>query len=228
MKKRMNDVEDIAKAIEQDRGYRHLRSSYIRDMVECWAIALRNSIEPKDQAWDEREAAYMAHVKTYERDTLKLWSDLLGQLFLIADNEYGDHIGVLNMILANGNKHTGQFFTPYSVSKLMSLISVDQKLVLKQIRNVGYISVNEPTCGSGSTVIAIAEVVKSLGCDPKTDLRVTMQDIDKHCVNMSYVQMRMYNIPACVIHGDTLKVECREMLLTPEFVAQDQRLRQAA
>lgn len=228
MTQRMNNIEDIAKAIEQDRGYRHGRSTYIRDMVECWAIALRNGVEPKNDAWNTREATYMQHVKTYERDTMELWSDLLAQLFLISANKFGDHIGALNMMLDNGNKHSGQFFTPYAVSKLMALFSVDFKIVLKQVKKVGYMSVNEPTCGSGSTVIAVAEVMKGLGFDPTTDLRVIMQDIDKHCVNMSYVQMRIFNIPAYVIHGDTLALEQREVLVTPELIAQESGLRRAA
>ena len=228
MKNPINGVEHIAKAIEQDQCFRHWRSAYIRDMVECWAIALRNAVEPKDESWDAREADYMRHVKTYERPTMELWSDLLGSLTKLSMDSYGDHLGALNMMLANGNKQTGQFFTPYSVSKMMALLSVDHEVVRRQVKNVGYLAVNEPTCGSGSTVIAVAEVMKGYGFDPTTELRVTMQDIDKHCVNMSYVQMRLFEIPACVIYGNTLALECREMLLTPQFVGQDMKLRQAA
>lgn len=218
-------VGKIITRLESDRGYSHWKQSYHRDMVSCWAIALRNAVEPRGSDWDAREAAYMQLVEKYGRDTISLWADVMGEILLAAINEMGDLLGEITMALGMGVKGHGQFFTPYNLSRLAAAMAFDKASAEQTIAEQGYVSLNEPSSGSGGMIVAYAQTMVEAGLDLQ-DLRVTAQDIDQHCVNMTYVQMRLFNIPAVVIHGDTLKLEQRETLLTPAYIRQENRLRQ--
>ncbi|MPN25290.1 hypothetical protein SDC9_172697 [bioreactor metagenome] len=87
----------------------------------------------------------------------------------------------------------------------------------ENIQKHGYISVSEPTCGSGGMVIAMAEELKQLGYNPTSKMWVVAQDIDRKCCCMAYIQLTLLAIPAAIIWGDTLRVECREQWITTGY-----------
>lgn len=65
-------------------------------------------------------------------------------------------------------------------------------------------TVNEPSCGAGGNIIALAEVMKERGINYQQKLEVVCQDIDTKAVYMTYVQMCLYGIPAIVYQSNTL------------------------
>ena len=87
----------------------------------------------------------------------------------------------------------------------------------EQIQRRGFIELNEPTCGSGGMVIAAAEEFKARGLNPVNTLFAVAQDIDRKCCNMAYIQLSLLAIPAAVIWGNTLLVECREQWLSAGY-----------
>lgn len=141
------------------------------------------------------------------------FAEALSVLVGALENETGDFLGTwagLNEVLYSKR---GQFFTPYHISRFMAkiVISPTEKKSDKPI------TLNEPACGAGGMVIAMFETLKELRYYPK-DFYVIAQDIDSLCVNMTYLQCTLLDIPAVVILGDTLALEAVAQYPTLSFV----------
>src|SRR3546814_4707645 len=83
-----------------------------------------------------------------------------------------------------GSKDMCQFFTPYQISRLMAMLTIDRPSLERAAAQNNFIEFNEPTCGAGGMIIAAAEAIRTLGFDPARHMRVTAQDIDIACVQM--------------------------------------------
>lgn len=213
----MTDIREIANKILADQSYKHNRGTYYRDMVEAMTISLRNAVEPHDDEWNERERQFEEMREKYGSDTITIWANILGKIAVMMTRERSDYLGQIYMSLEVGNRSSGQFFTPYHVSQLMAAMTYT-KSIEKRIEEQGYITVSEPTCGSGGMILAMADELERRGHDPSSTMIATMQDIDRNCVNMAYVQMRLAGLAAVVIEGDTLMMEERRVLMTPGYV----------
>lgn len=56
------------------------------------------------------------------------------------------------MELGLSNDSGGQFFTPYNVCQMMAEMTIGN--VVPQVKERGYITINDPACGAGATLIA--------------------------------------------------------------------------
>lgn len=221
-------AQNTAKILINVASYRHNLATLFQDFVTVAALTLQNGFEPRNEAWHAREAEYLRIVGQYDRDVIDAMAHCLGGLIMRAQDEHRDHLGELYMALGIGNKSLGQFFTPYHISRLMAAISLERKQIEAAIEKQGYLSLNEPTCGAGGIVVAAADVMRELGFDPETQLRVVAQDADRHCCRMTYVNCLLHRIPATIIWGDTLLVEEKEITHTPALFLQVARLHQNA
>ena len=120
------------------------------------------------------------------------------------------------MALELGDNFKGQFFTPYSVSKMMAAITLQG--VESVIADRGFVRVSEPTSGAGGMVIAAADVLAEQGFNYQRCMHVVTQDIDMTAVHMTYVQLTLLHIPAVVIWGNTLAMESRARWYTPAHI----------
>lgn len=119
------------------------------------------------------------------------------------------------MQLNLGNVATGQFFTPYHVSKMMSEISFID--IEKQLEEKDFITLSEPCCGSGGMIIAYAETFKEHGYNYQYQLFVEAIDIDEMCFMMTYIQLSLLGVGAKVILGDSLTLDLHKILYTPFY-----------
>lgn len=213
-------VQRAAATLIQATRYRHDLSTVFRDFVSIVAITLRNAFEPKDEAWQKREKTYLEIVGRYERDVVDQFTECLAMVMLLAKNGYSDHMGELYMALGISSKAWGQFFTPYHISKTMALITMDKTTIEKAIDEKGFVLANEPTCGAGGMVVAMADAMTHAGFNPADHLRVIAQDIDRICVEMTYINCVLHRIPASIVWGNTLLVEQREVIHTPALYIQ--------
>ena len=120
------------------------------------------------------------------------------------------------MALDLGDSFKGQFFTPYSVSKMMAAVALQG--VESVIAERGFVRVSEPTSGAGGMVIAAADVLAEQGFNYQRCMHVVAQDIDLTAVHMTYVQLTLLHIPAVVIWGNTLAMESRARWYTPAHI----------
>lgn len=186
--------------VSRDTGQRTWE--VFNDWVECAAIAHANVWPTPARA--EREDRYQRHVSTYGAENMRRFAHLLGHLTMWPEQEPTDALGHLYMSLEIGNDHTGQFFTPFHVSKLMAALTTDESSLVEQVAKRGFIAAHEPTVGAGGMVIALAVHMREQGLNPQQQLWVSGVDIDITCVHMAFLQLSLLGIPAEIIHGDAL------------------------
>lgn len=186
----MNRTKDIIKKINSISGSRSPYNVF-SDWIKCTALAIMQSV------WfsEDREQIYLNTIKGYNGGD---FSDMCAWLSETIDYEMTDVLGNLFMQSGWGNKNTGQFFTPYDVS-LMSA-----QMLMTDLPDKKYITLNEPSAGAGGMVIAAAEVIKNSGRNYQHYLRVVAQDLDWNAVYMCYIQLSLYGIDAKVVQGDSL------------------------
>lgn len=185
-----NMSDNIIKTIQSMSGKYGVYEIFA-DWVKLMALSLSNQV----QYSHSRENDYIETLKRYdENEQMKLY-EMTAWLVEWADEEMTDMLGYIYMHLELGSKAHGQFFTPYHLCRLMAMLEAyDGEIV----------TVNEPSCGAGGNIIALAEVMKERGINYQQKLEVVCQDIDTKAVYMAYVQMCLYGIPAIVYQSNTL------------------------
>lgn len=168
-----------------------------RDWVEAMALSIQNScVMIRDKTWREREKRYLEIVNTYP-DKGERFAEMMAWLVEMFEEDITDALGEIYMESGCGNKCTGQFFTPFHVSKMcaqLALENSDDKIY----------HVNEPSCGGGGMILASAKVLQDRGINYQKRMRVVAQDLDWIGVYMTYVQLSICGIDAVVVQGDTL------------------------
>lgn len=184
------------------------------DWVKMMAISIQNSCcMIHNKLWNTREKLYLDTVKKYNGREVALLCKMHGLLWQLYQ-EYGiyDYLGDIYMRSGAGSKMTGQFFTPFHVSKLCAAIR------LKDVKENEKIKMNEPSVGGGGMILAAAKILYDKGINYQKHLDVVAQDLDWNGVYMTYVQLSMIGIKAVVIQGDTLTEKdysAEKMLVTP-------------
>jgi hypothetical protein len=211
-------------------SYGHHLNTVFRDFVELAALAISNSVDRAQ--FDVREKRYLEIVGKYKKEEVERFPLMLAELTLAfekrvsvmaAARERGvmasnltDVLGETYMMLDLGNDRSGQFFTPYSISKLMAgMIGGD---AVARADAQGFARVHEPACGAGGMVIATAEAFHDAGLNYQQAMHATCIDIDPCCVHMTYLQLSLLHIPAIVVHGNALTLEVWGHWFTPAHV----------
>lgn len=164
---------------------------------------------------DEIEQRYLNTVKQYKKEQAEEFSKLLAFLVMALEEKHQDFLGQVYMQLNLGNVATGQFFTPYHVSKMMSEICFTD--IEKQLEEKDFITLAEPCCGSGGMIIAYAETLKEQGYNYQNQLFVEAIDIDEMCFMMTYIQLSLLGVGARVMLEDSLAWKFQQVLYTPFY-----------
>jgi|SRR5690625_1018628 len=188
---------------------KHGMHNVFRDFTVLAACTISNSIDK--QRWQKREDMYMWTIKKYNKEEANIFAEILALVTLGLNNRMGDFMGELYMELEISNKNSGQFFTPYDVSKIMA------ELVDVNLENE-IVTLNEPAVGAGGMIIAYAEVMKERGLNYQTQLKVICNDIDYDVVKMCYIQLSLLGIDAVVMQGNTITLEMNEVWYTPMHI----------
>jgi type I restriction-modification system DNA methylase subunit len=156
-------------------------------------------------AMQTREEEYEAEAKRWDADSMQLFKE--GFAFLVESMEqepYSDILGPVYMELgsSSGQKWNGEFYTPPSICKLMAGMTL-QTVVIPPDRPLELL---EPACGAGGMVLSAAEMLIDQGYSP-LNMQVTCIDISRLACEMAYLNLTLWNIPATIIHGNTLSLE---------------------
>ena len=207
---RCRELVRLIQKLARSRGHDRV----FADFVELSSLALSNAVD-KPQ-FDAREARYHDIRKGYAREEFERFPEMLGLLTLAMEEaEFADVLGSLYMELELGNARSGQFFTPYPVSRMMASIAVGDGA---DVRERGLLDMAEPACGAGGIVIAMADAMQGAGISYQHCLHATCIDIDLRCVHMTYLQAALLHIPAIVLHGNALSTEVWSRWYTPAHV----------
>src|SRR3546814_3007786 len=101
------------------------------------------------------------------------------------------------------------------------MLTLDRPRLERAAAQNNFIEFNEPTCGAGGMFIAAAEAIRTLGFAPARHMRVSAQDIDIACVQMTYLHCSFYDLLATIIHGNVLTFDERSSVRTPVLHALD-------
>lgn len=190
--------ERISKEILSIAG-RYTPYNIFADWIECCALSIVNTVTAiHGQIWQDREKQYNAIMQKYNEEERNKFPVLFNILVEELENDPRDVLGEAFMRGGLGSDEGGQFFTPFSISRMMSEISVSAPKDGEKIR------LNEPSCGSGGSVIAAALTLKDMGVSFQKTMKVVAQDLDWRCVYMCYVQLSLMGIDAICVQGDTL------------------------
>lgn len=201
------------------------------DFLEMSARAFRGNTFPKDsEPWLENEDAYLEIVDRYRRsgslDAVRtVYPEILAILTMASQRLDSDVLAQVHSEIAS-SKNLGQYFTPYEVARLNAEITIGDLSPdnIKKISNgKGFVTVGDPTCGSGTMAVAIAEIFHERHLDPAKDLRVYLKDIDIRAVHMAYLNMALRGIPAIVEHGNGLSDQVLSRWVTSQFLTQHAR-----
>lgn len=209
-----NDASvEILRRLDQVYG-RFDRRQVFTDFLYLTAYQISNRTDPVHL--NKRLKLANEIWKKYTRQEAVLFAEMLG-LLLDAISKYShagqleDILGTIFEQLGSGSKAMGQDFTPASVCRLMAGLTgvpAEEKVV----------TLNEPSCGSGSMILAYAEMMQKHGRNYCSELVVLAQDLDIHCVLMAYIQLSLYGIPAVVLHGNTITTEEFDRWYTPIYI----------
>lgn len=190
--------ERISKEILSIAG-RYTPYNIFADWIECCALSIVNTVTAiHGQIWQDREKQYNAIMQKYNEEERNKFPVLFNILVEELENDPRDVLGEAFMRGGLGSDEGGQFFTPFSISRMMSEISVSAP------KDGEKIWLNEPSCGSGGSVIAAALTLKNMGVSFQKCMKVVAQDLDWRCVYMCYVQLSLMGIDAICVQGDTL------------------------
>lgn len=208
-------VTDWKRPMEKALG----RLAYRRSKYESWAdFAIMGAAElaaPLHLDGGIREDAQRIRNK-YDVDELDAMTEMMGcTIGALDENPRQDFLGSMYMALDIGSKHHGQFFTPYAVCEAMAHAQITEDGCKKAIGEHGYITLNDPACGGGATLIAGANRLRELGIDYQNMAWFVGQDLSQQTAAMCYIQLALLGCAGKVIVGDTLNMEVRSEIELP-------------
>lgn len=184
--------------------YRHRGWDIWNDFIVMAACALSN---PVDKAhYEERETRYLRIIKKYSKEEQSKFPTLFAHTVMALElNQEQDFLGKLYTRLGLQDNGRQQHFTPYHICELMADITMGD--VVKQVRENGYVTINDPCCGAGATLIAGANCAKKrlekAGLNFQNHILVTAQDVDETVALMCYIQLSLLGVAAYIKVANT-------------------------
>lgn len=133
-----------------------------------------------------------------------------------AKPQYRDVLGEIFHSLDLFEQDAGQVFTPQSTANIMGELTLTPELVRDEIQRRGFVSVKEDCCGSGALILGGLNALLKLGVNPCRFARVFASDIDRRCVQMTFIQLSLCGIPATCFSKNAVTHETfGEVLKTP-------------
>ena len=171
------------------------------DLMCVMACTISNAVDIIPAHREPREKEYEQCIKRL--GSMEVAAQILAIVVMALEkNPEQDFLGEMYMRLNLGNHWKGQFFTPYSVCKVMSEITIGN--ASEQIDIKGYVSVCDPACGAGATLIAAANIFADKRKDYQNHVLFVGQDIDRVTGMMCYIQLSLLGCAGYVCIGDSL------------------------
>lgn len=191
----------FAKIFDRMCSSSHSRWEVWSDFVVMAAIEISNAVDKSNAP--RRSETYKTLASKYSNAEHEAFAEMLGEIIMgIEENTNQDFLGHLYMILELGNNKAGQFFTPYNVCTMMSQIT--ESNIKTRVEQEHWISVNDPACGAGATLIAFANECLRQGVNYQTDVLFVAQAIDYVTGLMCYLQLSLLGCAGYVVIANTL------------------------
>lgn len=185
--------------------YRHRSWDVWSDFITMFACALSNPVDKSH--FDEREALYLQTIKRYNKQEQPLFSELAAHTVMaLEENPEQDFLGSVYTELGLNSKEHQQIFTPYCACELLAEITMEN--VVETVNKNGYITLNDPCCGAGATLIAgihlARKKLEKVNLNYQNHILVTAQDIDMTVALMCYIQLSLLGVAAYIKVGNSI------------------------
>lgn len=178
-----------------------------RDYIVLHACAISNAFDKEN--YERREKRYLDIIHRYGKEEQEIFPALAADtLMALNDNQEQDFLGKMFMDLGLSNHSNGQFFTPYHVCELMAELTMDD--AVEKIEKQGYISINDPCCGAGATLIAGAHAIRKRleKCEHplnyQNHILMVGQDVDETVALMCYIQLSLLGLAGFIKIGNSI------------------------
>lgn len=193
---------EFARLFSSSSG-KYSRFEVWQDFVWMAACAISNAVD--NRFAEQREASYMRIIGKYSKQEQDIFPTLFALVVSgMEEDPDQDFLGELYMTLELGNSHAGQFFTPYDVCSAMSKVTMQEDMVRGLVKKQGYISINDPACGAGATLVSAANTLRGMGINYQQCALFIGQDIDYTVGLMCYIQLSLLGCAGYVRIGDTI------------------------
>lgn len=185
--------------------YQHRSWGIWHDFIVMFACTLSNPVDKSH--FDEREALYLRTIKRYNKQEHPLFSELATHTVMALEkNPEQDFLGSVYTELGLNGKECQRIFTPYHICELMAEITMEN--VVEMVKKDGYITLNDPCCGAGATLIAgvhsARKRLEKANLNYQNHILVTAQDIDLTVALMCYIQLSLLGVAAYIKVGNSL------------------------
>ena len=189
------------------------------DLVFFMAACLKNSLVNlnKNLFDQDIENEYLKKINDYKKEDQNRFCELYSLAVLIADQKGmpADNLGEFFMEMGFTEDSKGQFFTPDQISLLMSKMQMNN--VEEILKKQGFVSISDPACGAGSTLLACITDLMAQGVNPNKNIFIHGVDVDRTVALMCYVQLSLWHVPCEIIVGNSLTSEVREVWRSPSY-----------
>lgn len=188
------------------------------DLMAAMACSISNVADRSPEHYESREKEYAQCIERL--GSVEVPAKMLAIIVeALERNPEQDFLGAMYMQLNLGNHWKGQFFTPYCVCKMMSEITCED--VDSHIEKQGYLSICDPACGAGATLIAAANTMKK--CKHIQIVEQTREQAEEYAKDLSAEQVYVDMLCKIVDAPTTLHMKCSVRMLIPII---DRKLRE--
>ncbi len=183
------------------------------DVISAIACSISNVIDRSQEHYKKMEEEYAGCIERL--GSVEAPTKILGTIVMaLENNPEQDFLGKMYVDLKMFNHWKGQFFTPYCICKMMSQLTVGD--IDRQIEEQGYISVCDPACGAGATLIAAANTMKKLKYNFQNHVIFVGQDVDRVVAQMCYIQLSLLGCAGYICVGNTISNPMTGHVLFPQ------------
>lgn len=172
------------------------------------AISISNAVDLRQK--DKRDERFRDITKKYTSDEMNIFKQMYADLIVDLEMDPRDVLGEIFMELGLGDKWKGQFFTPQSLSRVMTRITLSKEKIERCIEDKGFITINENACGGGASLIASFNHIRQSGFNPQQILLIDASDIDRRACYMTYIQLSLLGANAVIRERDGLTSRTEE------------------
>lgn len=187
------------------------------DLMTAFSCALANAgnLDPNKSRVANREEEYKGCIERL--GGLEIPSQMFAVLTMALDRDpEQDFLGKMFMQLELGSHWHGQFFTPFNIGMMMAQVQMDTEKVKEQVDEKGWISVNDPACGAGCTLIAAAAVLSHAKINWQQHVAFVANDIDRTAAQMCFIQLSLLGCAGYVAVANTLSDPVTGSVLFPK------------
>lgn len=195
--------KNMIKLLDRLNG-KYSRWEIWQDFIIMSAVSIANTLGGAQT--ESRERMYHERADKYSDAEKTVFAEMFSEMVLgMEQNPDQDYLGELFMALELGNEWRGQFFTPYSVCRMMAAMTIGSGFK-EQVSDRGWVSVSDPACGAGALLIAFTNecMRPNIDVNYQTSVLFVAQDIDFLAGLMCYIQLSLMGCPGYVVIDDTI------------------------